>query len=375
MTRVEHLAIVGTGLIGASIGLAARRASVATVTGWDPDPSALERAVAREALTQARPTLVEAVAGADLAVVAAPVAQLVAQVVGTLAASESGCTVTDVGSTKSAICDAVNDRDRFIGGHPMAGSEARGPEHATAGLFNGATWFLTPVDETRPERYKLLHAFVSRLGAVPVAIAPPAHDRLVALTSHLPHALANQLLNQAGVSRIDGHEPLAAAAGSLRDMTRVAGANPQIWVDIFLENADALTEMLGQHRKGLEELESALSRGDGEFIARWIGEASDHRRRLLEEAYPDAGAIHRLEVHVPDRPGVFAAITQALASEAINIEDIEVHHLSPERGGTLDLLVGEADVERAAALIEAQGYGVIASPVVPRSEASDGDRG
>ncbi|MGI9658771.1 MAG: prephenate dehydrogenase/arogenate dehydrogenase family protein [Gaiellaceae bacterium] len=364
MTRVKHLAVVGTGLIGASVGLAAQRAGVNVVTGWDPDSDARDQALERGAITGVSSSLADAVDGADLALVAAPVAQLVTQVSTTLELSASSCTVTDVGSTKSAICDAVGERERYIGGHPMAGSEARGPQHATGELFNGATWFLTPVDETRPERYKLLHAFVSGLGAVPVAIAPAAHDRLVALTSHLPHALANQLLNQAGLARIDGHEPLAAAAGSLRDMTRVAGANARIWVDIFLENADALTEMLGQHRRGLEDLEAALQRRDGEFIARWIGQASDHRRRLLEEAYPDAGQLHRLEVHVSDRPGVFAAITQALASEGINIEDFEVHHLSPERGGTLDLLVGETDAERAARLLEEHGYAVIVAPVV-----------
>ena len=369
MTQVSHLAVVGTGLIGASVGLAAQRAGTRVVSGWDPDPEACERAIERGAITDAASSLAEAVNGADLALVAAPVAQLGSQVVQTLELSSAECTVTDVGSTKRAICDIVGERDRYIGGHPMAGSEARGAEHATVELFTGATWFLTPVDETRPERYKLLHAFVSGLGAVPVAIAPSAHDRLVALTSHLPHALANLLLNQAGVSRIDGHEPLAAAAGSLRDMTRVAGANQRIWVDIFLENADALTEMLGQHRRGLEELEAALSRRDGDFIAGWIGEASEHRRRLLEEAYPDAGALHRLEVHVPDRPGVFAAITQALASEAINIENFEVHHMSPDRGGTLDLLVGEADAERAATLLEAQGYSVIVARVVADADS------
>lgn len=334
------------------------------MSGWDPDDDALGAASERGAVTRAHADLTDALAGADLALVAAPVAGLAGQVGTTLALSGPECTVTDVGSTKGAICAAVDERDRFIGGHPMAGSEARGPQHATAELFSGATWFLTPVDETRPERYKLLHAFVSALGAVPVAIAPLAHDRLVALTSHLPHALANQLLNQAGMARIDGHEPLAAAAGSLRDMTRVAGANPRIWVDIFLDNADAITETLAQHRRGLEEFEAALARRDADFIGAWIGEASGHRRRLLDEAYPDAGALHRLEVHVSDRPGVFAAITQALASEAINIEDFEVHHVSPDRGGTLDLLIGEADVERAASLLEAQGYAVISSPVV-----------
>lgn len=370
MTSVGRLAIVGTGLIGASVGLAAQRGAVHDVSGWDPDADALAAAHERGAVSSPAPSLAEAVTGADIALVAAPVAELGAQVAKTLAAAGPSCIVTDVGSTKGAICKAVAEPERFIGGHPMAGSEARGAEHATAELFQGASWFLTPVAETRPEKYKLVHAFVASLGAVPVAIAPHAHDRLVALTSHLPHALANVLLNQAGAARIDGHEPLAAAGGSLRDMTRVAGANPNIWVDIFLDNAVVLSEALAEHRRGLEELEAALSRRDADFLGQWIGAASTHRKRLLAEAYPDAGAIFRLEVHVTDRPGVFAAITQALASDGINIEDFEVRHLSPERGGTLELLVGEDDVERAVSLLVSQGYQVISSPVVSDVEDS-----
>ena len=154
--------------------------------------------------------------------------------------------MTDVGSTKGAVCAAASDRRRFVGGHPVAGSEAHGPANANGDLFRGATWFLTPVAETEPERYRALHGFVASLGAIPIAVDPRAHDRLVALTSHLPHALANLLLNHAGSLRIDGHEPLAAAGGSLRDMTRVGGANPRIWVDIFSENADELRAALGR---------------------------------------------------------------------------------------------------------------------------------
>jgi prephenate dehydrogenase len=210
-----------------------------------------------------------------------------------------------------------------------------------------------------------VHGFVSALGATPVAIDAEAHDRLVALTSHLPHALANLLVNQAGASRIEGHEPLAAAGGSLRDMTRVAGANPRIWVDIFLENTEALRGALGEHRRRLEQLEAALEARDAGFIARWIGEAADNRRRMLEQAFPDPGELHRLRVHVPDRPGVLAGITQALGAQRINIEDFELQHVSPERGGTLTLLVtGEREAERAAAVLESQGYGVVVSPVL-----------
>jgi prephenate dehydrogenase len=280
-----------------------------------------------------------------------------------LAGAPPGCTVTDVGSTKGAVCAQVSDRVRFIGGHPVCGSEARGPEHASGELFQGATWFLMPFPETEPARYRLLHGFVAALGALPVAIDAQAHDRLLALTSHLPHALANLLLNQAGATRVSGHEALSAAGGSLRDMTRVAGANPRIWVDIFLDNAEALQASLAEHRRRVEELERALEGGDAGFLARWIGEAAGNRRRLLEEAYADAGALQRLQVHVPDRPGVFAGITQALAAERINIEDFEMHHMTPERGGTLEILVsGEQEARRASELLEAQGYSVIVAP-------------
>jgi prephenate dehydrogenase len=361
---VERLAVVGTGLIGASIGLAARKAGVVDVRGWDVDGEALSVAGERGAVDPAA-SLTEALAGAELAVVAAPVASLPTEVENVLAASASGTTVTDVGSTKAAVARAVAD-PRFIGGHPVCGSEARGPAHASGELFEGATWFLTPVAATEPERYRTLHGFVSSLGALPVAVDPDAHDRLVALTSHLPHALANLLLNHAGTNRIEGHDPLAAAGGSLRDMTRVAGANPRIWVDIFLDNADALTAALAEHRRRVEQLETALAAGDAGFLARWIAEAAGNRRRMLSQAYDAPGGLQRLRVHVPDRPGVLAGITQALGAERINIEDFELHHMSRERGGTLTLLVGgEGEAERAAALLEAQGYHVVVSPVLP----------
>jgi len=360
---VQRLAIVGTGLIGASVGLAARAAGVGEVRGWDVDQDALAVAAERDAVVPAA-SLEEAVGDAQLAVVAAPVAALPAEVASVLAASGNGTTVTDVGSTKGAVARAVTD-GRFIGGHPVCGSHTHGAAHANGELFRGATWFLTPVAATDPERYRLLHGFVVSLGAVPVAVDPEAHDRLVALTSHLPHALANLLLNQAGEARVDGHEPLAAAGGSLRDMTRVAGANPRIWVDIFLDNADALGAALTEHRRRVEQVERALAEGDAGFLARWIAEASGNKRRMLSEAYEQPGALQRLRVHVPDRPGVLAGITQALGAERINIEDFELQHMSRERGGTLTLLVGgEDEAARAAGVLEAQGYHVVVSPVL-----------
>ena len=361
---VDRLAIVGTGLIGASLGLAARRAGVAAVSGWDPNPDDLATAEERGAVAAAA-DVASAVAGADLVVVAAPVGELPEVVGRVLELASADATVTDVGSTKQPVCAAAGSDPRFVGGHPICGAETRGPGRASADLFDGATWFLTPTAATAPERLRLVHGLVGSLGARPVAIGPEAHDRLVAVTSHLPHVLANLLLNQAGSTRIDGHDPLQAAGGSLRDMTRIGGANPRIWVDIFLDNREALAGALADQRRAIERVEQALESEDAGFLARWIGEASGHRRRLLATAFADPGELHRLRIHLSDRPGVLAGIFQALGAERINVEDFEFDHVSTERGGTLTMLVsGEGEAQRAAEVLEQQGYGVVAAPVL-----------
>ena len=180
------------------------------------------------------------------------------------------------------------------------------------------------------------------------------------MTSHLPHVLANVVVNRAGESRIGGHDPLASAGGSLRDMTRIAGANPRMWTDVLLDNAAAVAAELAELRARLLEVEQALERRDSGYLGAFIGEAARNRRRMLETSFADAGALHRISVHVADEPGVFAEITQALGAERINIEDFGLEHISPERGGTVTLLVtGAEQARRAAELLERQGYGVV----------------
>jgi prephenate dehydrogenase len=359
------VAIVGLGLIGGSLGLAAT-ARGDHVTAHDADPAALETGVERGAASAAAGSLEQAVADADLAFVCGPVAQLPDLTQRSLEASPGTCTVSDVGSTKARVVGLSGSSPRFVGGHPVCGSEARGVANARADLFEGATWFLTPGAGTDPEAHRRVHGFVSGLGARPVAIDAESHDRLVAVTSHLPHAIANALVNQAGARKVDGHDPLAAVGGSFRDMTRVAGANPRIWVDIFLDNREAVVEGLREHGRRMEELVRALEREDAGYLARWIGEASGHRRRLLQTAYQAVPEdLYRVRVHISDRPGVISGITQALGAQGINIEDFELHHLSADRGGTAVILVaGQEQAERAVALLDAQGYGAIASPAV-----------
>jgi len=126
-----------------------------------------------------------------------------------------------------------------------------------------------------------------------------------------------------------------------------------------------MREALAEHRRRIEQVEAALAEGDAGFLARWIGEASQNRRRMLDVAYDDAGALHHVLLHIPDRPGVLQGVTQALGAERINIQDWELQHISHDRGGTLTLLVtGEAEAQRAAELLESQGYDVLVSAVL-----------
>jgi prephenate dehydrogenase len=348
---VSRLAIVGTGLVGTSVALAAARSGVERVTGWDSDRRTLDEATGSAAV-QPGSSLADAVAGAELVVVAAPVAALPETVREALAGAPAA-TVTDVGSTKRAL-DAIDD-PRFVPGHPLAGSATGGPAHATVDLFEGATWFLTPHETTSPESVELVERFVASLGAEPVRIEADEHDRLLALTSHLPHALANVLVRSVGRA---GEPALRYTPPSLREMTRVAGANPAVWADIFVANGDLIADALSAHEADLGELEQALRQGDRAFLERWIAEAAATRSRMLEHAYrTEARLLNRIRIRVPDKPGVLARITQTLGAAGINIEDFELRHVSPEYGGVLVILVAGAEkAELARVLLRRDGY-------------------
>jgi prephenate dehydrogenase len=351
---VASLAVVGTGLVGTSVALAARRSGVARVSGWDADGATLREAAGARALDDASSSLAEAVSGAELVVVAVPVGSLTATTRDVLEAAAGDATVTDVGSTKRGLA-AASDDPRLVPGHPLAGGATGGPARAAADLFDGATWFLTPLPTSDPGRVELVERFVASLGARAVRLDAETHDRILAVTSHLPHALANLLMQSVTAA---GDDALGYAGASLREMTRVAGANPAVWADIFVENGDVLADALAEHREAAGEVERALRKGDRAFFERWIGEAASARSRMLEYAYrTEARMLNRIRVRVPDKPGVLARITQTLGAAGINIEDFELRHVSPEYGGVLVILVAGSDnAELARTLLRREGY-------------------
>ncbi|MGH2949370.1 MAG: prephenate dehydrogenase/arogenate dehydrogenase family protein, partial [Solirubrobacteraceae bacterium] len=314
----------------------------------------LEAALERGALDEACLSAAEAVEGAGAAFVAAPVGALPAAVRHVVAAAPSDCVVSDVGSTKRSVVAAVDD-PRFIGGHPLAGAETAGVEHARADLFDGATWYLTPTARTTGMLYERLHRLLADLGARPAALDAETHDALLASVSHLPHVLANVLVARAARVLSEEGERLPATGPSFRDATRVAGANTAIWRDIYLANADALVDAIDDTVRRLGEVRAALAAHDGEAVASWNEGAREERRRLLE-ADLAGGEAHELRVAVPNRPGVVAEVALALGRAGVNILDMALYPTADLSSGTIALWV--ARVDEAQALVEGLGLTV-----------------
>jgi prephenate dehydrogenase len=274
-----------------------------------------------------------------------------------LSAAASDCVVTDVGSTKREVVSAHPD-PRFVGGHPLAGAETSGIEHARADLFDGATWYLTPRPDSSGVLYERLHRLLTALGARPAAIEPEVHDAILASVSHLPHVLANVLVAQAGHVLAAGGERLPATGPSFRDATRVAGAPSTIWTDIYLSNADALREAIGQTIESLNTVRTALAEGDAQWLSGWNEQASADRRRLVE-AQLAGGILCQLRVSVPNQPGVVAQLALELGRAGVNIADMALYPAPDMSEGVIALWIsGEAPAARARELIAGLGFPV-----------------
>ncbi len=341
--------MLGVGLIGGSIGLAARERLGAYVCGYDAAPSVLGRALELGAIEQAAPDIVAAVADADVVFAATPVGALPGTVAAALAAASPGCVVSDVGSTKRPLADSAAD-ERFVGGHPLAGAETAGVEHAREDLFDGAIWYLTPTPGTAGVLYERLHRLCKRLGAQPVAIDAALHDRLMATVSQLPHVLANVLVAQ-GAGVLGGADLIPATGPSFRDATRVAGANSAIWADIYRSNRDVLVDTLDETIERLGAARDRIASGDRDVITAWNDAARADRDRLLGAGLA-GGDVHELRASVPNRPGVIADIALALGRNGVNIVDMALSPSADNRQGVVALWVrGDEQAQRAEALI------------------------
>ena len=310
-TAPESVALVGTGLIGGSIGLALRRAGI-VVRGFDHD--AARAAAAHAARCARRRGRQPRRRGDRRRPHRGRGARSVTSPRSSSTRSTPGATlVTDVGSVKAPVVTAVEAArpdlaPRFVGGHPMAGSEQEGLAGASADLFVGATWVLTPTARTDPAVFATVRSWVAAFGAEPLAVTPELHDALVAVVSHVPQLAASTLMNVASAGNDEHAVLLRLAAGGFRDMTRIASSHPAIWPDICLANRDAIVGALDRYLDELTRVRAIVAGGERADLLELL-ESARAARRNLPTGIPADAHLFELRVPVPDREGVIAEVT------------------------------------------------------------------
>ncbi|MGI9602511.1 MAG: prephenate dehydrogenase/arogenate dehydrogenase family protein [Acidimicrobiales bacterium] len=339
--------VVGAGLIGGSIGLAL------VERGWTVSAHDTESARAERAVDIGAAQTVGIDTEAEITFVATPVGASIEAIQMALA-STSGL-VTDVGSVKTLVSDAIHDR-RFVAGHPMAGSELAGVDGASADLFDGAIWVLRPTAGTADEQaFSVVRSIVGDLGAEVVVLTPERHDELVAVVSHVPHLAAATLMTLAADRSVEQGTLLRLAAGGFRDMTRIAAGHPGIWPDICAANSDAITAVLDELILRLQRVRHEVASGDRDGLANGLGRARVARTNLpARGVHPEE--LCEVRLAIPDRPGELARVVEIAGDVGVNVYDIEIAHGSEGDRGVLILVVEDAAAEALVKVLRAHDY-------------------
>ncbi len=358
MTSAERIAVVGTGLMGTSIAMAAVRAGDA-VRGFDADPNTLTLAAGRSGLVPAA-SLRECVQGATIVFVCTPIPSLAGLVAEALVAAPDAV-VSDVGSVKSHVMSQIEAEvdpshlRRFVGGHPMGGSERSGPDRASPSVVDGIVWVLCGTERTDPAALERLATWIERVGASPVRMDAERHDRLVAVVSHLPQVASTALMGLAATEEAGEPEILLLAAGGFRDLTRLAASSPRLWSDILLANREQIARALELYADRLLAMREMVLGERAAEVEEAFARAKQARIALAAKPQVKAG-VAVIQVPIPDRPGVLADLTTALGEAGVNIEDLQIVH-SPEGGrGTVHLTVAADASEMAERILRERWF-------------------
>jgi prephenate dehydrogenase len=340
-TFFQRAALIGTGMIGGSIGIALREKQlVGSIAGYDRDADACHEAVSLGAIDEMAETAGEAVINADLVILAVPIMGTIDLLKEILPKISPGALITDVGSTKGSImatAETIIPPDiYYIGGHPMAGSEESGIKGADPGLLENAIYVLTPGTNTPPEIVAKLSQMLEKAGAEPLVLDPFIHDRAVAAVSHLPQMIAATLVQSvAGSSDLELVRTLAA--GGFRDSTRIALSNPDVWCDICMSNRWSLIAALKQFKESFNVLEKYLTESNAEAIKEYLLQARDYRKSIPYRGRGILPELFEIIALVRDEPGVLGKLTGLLGDAGINIDAIEILHVRELSGGSIRL--------------------------------------
>ena len=353
MTSQRRANVIGLGLVGGSIALALRERGW-HVTGDDARADVAEQAIGRGVVDRAGLD-----PDADITFVAVPVLAVTDQVKRALA--ETTGVVTDVGSVKGPVCAACDD-PRFVGGHPMAGSELDGLDGADAAMFSGAIWVLTPVAHSDDATFARVTQVVASFGAEVVALAPERHDQVVAVVSHVPHLTAATLMGLAA-DRAEEHAALLRlAAGGFRDMTRIASGRPDIWLDICSENRAEILSALDGLIDGLSDVRRVVETDERAELHARLHRAREARSNLPGRiTHPES--LAEVRIPIPDRPGAAAEVFTLAAELGVNIASFEVVHMAEGNRGVAVVLVDADATQLFRGGLLARGFKPAVTPL------------
>ena len=283
----NKIAIIGMGLIGASIARASRRAGLATVmAGYDADPAAMADVAALALVDDVTDSAAAAVADADLVIMAVPVGAVGAVADTIIPHMKPGAVLTDTGSTKRSVLRDVaphlNESIIWLPSHPLAGTEHSGPQAGIAHLFDGRYWIVLPLDAPEPALLEF-ESFVTGLGSVVERMNPDYHDKVLALTSHLPHLIAYTIVGTAvDLEQQLKNDVIRFSASGFRDFTRIAASDPVMWRDVFLNNDEAVLEMLQRFSEDLSYLQRAIRWQEGDKLEDFFSRTREIRRSIID---------------------------------------------------------------------------------------------
>lgn len=354
---------VGLGLIGGSIAKALKAARPhMKIIAWDINEKSLRQALAEGIVNVAAPAIDDSFSSCDYIFLCAPVQKNDENIAAVKRVMNPGCLLTDVGSVKAPVHEAVcaaGLNDRFIGGHPMAGSERTGYANSKAILLENAYYILTPAPSVSPGQLDRFRDLVSEMGAIPLVLDQETHDYVTAAISHLPHVVAASLVNlvQDQDTR-DGIMKLVAAGG-FRDITRIASSSPLMWQQICLTNGRNISLLLGEYVNALNSFRQDLDRQDAPALYERFENARIYRDSFIKASSGPIKRFWGISVDIADKSGALADVTALLAAEGISIKNIGILHNRESEDGVLSLeFYDEEARNRAAALFAEAGYGI-----------------
>lgn len=360
---IQRLGFIGLGLIGGSIVKTTKRLyPKIQIIALSRHQSTISEAY-QEGLIENRQNIsVEAFSECDYIFLCAPVQQNLIYIKQLKGIMKDSCILTDVGSVKGDIHRAVQQlgmEERFIGGHPMAGSEKTGLSNATAYLLENAYYMITPTPAVRTERVNEFRDFIHSLGAIPMVLNYELHDAATAAISHLPHVIAAALVNFVQQSDDSEETMKTIAAGGFRDITRIASSSPVMWEEICLTNKNQILEMLDSYRNSLLQIRTKIAGSDAAGIHGFFQSAKDYRDSLMVAPNGSIQTVFELYCDLIDEAGGIAAIATILASNNISIKNIGIIHNREFEDGVLKIeLYDRSSYDKTIALLHKYHYTV-----------------